>query len=161
VQSSPNSNVNWMVNTVGGGNATVGVIDSTGRYTAPSAVPIPATVTVTAVSQADSTKSGSAAVTIQGPSATQGPLVLSPSLASLTPSQTLQLNVLTPGVANSDVNWAVDGVPAGNSTVGSISSAGLYTPQLATGGMRFPRSCGQTPAPLGSRLSRSQRFRAC
>jgi hypothetical protein len=63
VTGSTNTVVTWQVNGVVGGNATVGTI-SAGVYTAPAAVPNPATVTVTAVSQADTTQSKSASVLI-------------------------------------------------------------------------------------------------
>ena len=62
-----NTQVTWQVNTVTGGNATVGAISTAGLYTAPATVPSPATVTVTAVSVADSTRSASATVTITAP----------------------------------------------------------------------------------------------
>src|SRR5579862_597432 len=45
--------VNWQVNGVTGGNASVGTISTTGLYTAPPVIPSPASVTVTAVLQAD------------------------------------------------------------------------------------------------------------
>src|SRR6202008_541842 len=64
VQNTSNTAVTWQVNGVAGGNATVGTILSSGLYTAPGAVPNPASVTVTAVSQADATKSASALVTV-------------------------------------------------------------------------------------------------
>ena len=64
VQNASNTAVTWQVNGVAGGNATVGTISTSGLYTAPASVPSTATVTVTAVSQADSTKSASAPVTI-------------------------------------------------------------------------------------------------
>src|SRR5207237_6558370 len=66
---SLNTQVTWQVNTVAGGNATVGTISTAGLYTAPGTVPSPATVTVTAVSVADSTRSASAKVTITASSA--------------------------------------------------------------------------------------------
>jgi uncharacterized repeat protein (TIGR03803 family) len=56
--------VNWSVNGVAGGNATVGTISATGLYTALATVPSPATVTVKATSQALSSISSSASVTI-------------------------------------------------------------------------------------------------
>ena len=62
-----NTQVTWQVNTITGGNATVGTISTAGVYTAPATVPSPATVTVTAVSLADSTRSASAMVTITAP----------------------------------------------------------------------------------------------
>ena len=64
VQNTSNTAVTWQVNGVTGGSATVGTISSSGLYTAPGAVPNPATLTVTAVSQADPTKSASALVTV-------------------------------------------------------------------------------------------------
>ncbi|TLY85675.1 MAG: PKD domain-containing protein [Gammaproteobacteria bacterium] len=64
VADTLNTQVTWQVNTIAGGNATVGTISSAGVYTVPAMVPSPATVTVTAVSLADATRSGSAMVTI-------------------------------------------------------------------------------------------------
>src|SRR6266576_2435756 len=52
-QNTSNTAVAWQVNRMTGGNATVGTLSSSGLYTAPGVVPSPATVTVTAVSQAD------------------------------------------------------------------------------------------------------------
>jgi hypothetical protein len=67
VNGTTNQQVTWQVRGVTGGNTTVGTIDATGLYTAPATVPNPAGVTVSAVSQADVTKSDSAAVTIKTP----------------------------------------------------------------------------------------------
>lgn len=64
VQNTATTAVTWRVNGVTGGNATVGTISASGLYKAPGAVPSPATVTLTAVSVTDSTKSASTAVTI-------------------------------------------------------------------------------------------------
>ncbi|WP_025323329.1 choice-of-anchor Q domain-containing protein [Deferrisoma camini] len=49
--------VEWYVNDVAGGDATVGTIAADGTYTPPAAVPSPDTVTVKAVSVADGTAS--------------------------------------------------------------------------------------------------------
>jgi hypothetical protein len=64
VTGSTDTAVNWAVNGVMGGSSTVGTISASGSYTAPSTVPNPANVTVTAISQADTTKIASAAVQI-------------------------------------------------------------------------------------------------
>ncbi len=56
--------VAWSVNGVSGGNATVGTITSAGLYTAPTAIPSPTTVTVTAISTDDVTLTASASVGI-------------------------------------------------------------------------------------------------
>jgi hypothetical protein len=64
VTGASNMSVNWSVNGAAGGNATVGMVSASGVYTAPMTVPAPATVTITAVSVMDSTKSGSAQTTV-------------------------------------------------------------------------------------------------
>jgi hypothetical protein len=55
--------VTWQVNGVTGGNSAVGTITN-GLYTAPTAVPSPASVAVTAIAQADSAVTKSAAVLV-------------------------------------------------------------------------------------------------
>lgn len=65
VQNSSNTAVTWQVNGIAGGNSTVGTISSSGSFTAPNLPPAGGTVTITAVLQSDSTKSGSITVTIQ------------------------------------------------------------------------------------------------
>lgn len=71
VTGTTNTAVTWEVNGVAGGNSTVGTISVSGNYTAPAAVPNPATVTVTAVSQANTARSASATVTIVASNANQ------------------------------------------------------------------------------------------
>jgi hypothetical protein len=125
VKNTSSSAVNWQVNQIAGGNPSVGTIDSGGLYTAPALVPNPPTVSVMAVLQLDSTKTGSASVTIQTLSAVTGPLVVSPALSSLTTSQTLQFNILTPGISNTDVTWSANG--------GTITTGGMYAPPSTPG----------------------------
>jgi len=67
VANAQATGVTWQVNGVTGGNATVGTISTAGLYTAPAVVPSPATVTVTATSVEDSTRSGSAQLTVTAP----------------------------------------------------------------------------------------------
>ena len=64
VSNTSNSSVTWSVNGIQGGNGTIGTIDMNGNYAAPLALPNPSSVTITATSQADPTKSGSVSVTI-------------------------------------------------------------------------------------------------
>ena len=52
VQNAADQSVTWSVNGIAGGNTQVGYIDASGLYSAPSAVPNPATVTVSAASVA-------------------------------------------------------------------------------------------------------------
>jgi uncharacterized protein (DUF1800 family) len=59
--------VNWSVNGVAGGNATVGKISATGVYTAPLAMPNPSNIQITATSQVDATASSTGMVTLTNP----------------------------------------------------------------------------------------------
>ncbi|HUE44397.1 MAG TPA: DUF1800 family protein [Candidatus Sulfotelmatobacter sp.] len=77
VSGSTNTSVTWSVNSIAGGNATVGTIDANGMYTAPASLPTPNTITVAATSTDDATKKGSSAVTLQNPI---------PVLTSVTPA---------------------------------------------------------------------------
>ncbi|HXY79182.1 MAG TPA: hypothetical protein VEI08_00955 [Candidatus Bathyarchaeia archaeon] len=77
VTGTSNSNVTWQVNGVAGGSASTGTISATGVYIAPPALPNPNSVTVKAVSAADSSVTGTSAVTLWNPM---------PVLASITPN---------------------------------------------------------------------------
>lgn len=151
VQHAASSAVTWQVNGMTGGNPlTVGMIDSSGVYTAPGSVPSTPTVTITAVLQSDSNKMGSASVTIKSLSAIQGPLAVSPRLSSVTTSQILQLQVATAGLSNDDVNWAVDDVPNGNPTRGTITPNGLYSPPNSPGSHTIKVTLIANPSAIGS-----------
>ncbi len=63
ITGGSNTSITWEVNGVPGGNGISGTITA-GVYTAPMAVPSPATVTVTAVAQVDNAKGKSAAVLV-------------------------------------------------------------------------------------------------
>lgn len=67
VVNTTNTAVAWEVNGVSGGSTTVGTISTTGVYTPPAQVPSPASVTVTAVSGADSSVTATSQVTITAP----------------------------------------------------------------------------------------------
>jgi len=64
VSGTSDNAVTWQVNGVTGGNTSVGTISATGLYTAPSVIPNPASVTITAFITDMTTVSGSAIVTI-------------------------------------------------------------------------------------------------
>jgi hypothetical protein len=152
VQNSSSSAVTWQVNQIPGGNTLFGTINSTGNYSAPSQVPNTPTVTVSAVLKDNPSASGSALVTIQALSGIQG-LSLSPVLASVTSTQSLQLRVVTPGVTASDVNWAVDGIANGNAAVGTISPSGnfgVYSPPVTPGPHLVTATLIANPGAVGS-----------
>jgi fibronectin type 3 domain-containing protein len=59
-------------------------------------------------------------------------LLISPRQASLTPGQTQQFTPSQPGGGTPAVTWSVDGIAGGSSTVGTITSSGVYTaPSIA------------------------------
>lgn len=122
--------ITWKVNNITGGNPTIGTIDSTGLYTAPSLTPSPATVTVSATSFEDNVAVATSAVTITPP-----PIVtVSPTTWTM-PSgfgSTKQFNSTVTGAATTRVNWLVGSpttnpVSGGNATLGIIDSNGIYT----------------------------------
>jgi hypothetical protein len=142
VSGSNNTAVTWQVNGITGGNSTSGLISTTvlgtaneAIFLAPSALPSPTSVSVTAVSQADSTKSATATVTIQLPSRSGVTYYVSTSgndnnagtLAA--PWRTIQkaANTVQPGdtvqVRAGTYNEVVTLKNSGNSTQGYITFA--------------------------------------
>jgi hypothetical protein len=118
VQGTSNTAVTWTVDTIAGGNSSVGTISATGLYTAPS---LAGSHTVTATSAADTTKSASAALTVDATD------VVSPATADVAAGATQQFTATVAGYSNTSVTWSVDGVSGGNSSVGTVNSSGLYT----------------------------------
>ncbi len=131
VSGNSNTSVVWLVNNIQGGNSTVGTVNASGLYAAPSAVPANANVTVTVQSAADATKVANAVVTV-----TAAPVPVSvsvtPASATLQTGVTQQFSATVSGTTNTAVTWSVNGVTGGNATVGTISSSGLYTAPSVT-----------------------------
>jgi len=132
VAGTSNTAVTWSVNGVSGGNSTAGTISSAGLYTAPQDLPNPATATIQATSQANSSASGSVVLTVTSDLGVA--VATNPSgMLSVFPGGIVQLlaTVTSAGHPDTNVNWAVNGVPNGNSTVGTVAAtgtgAGLYT----------------------------------
>ena len=119
VQGTTNTAVTWSVDSVAGGSSSVGTINTSGLYTAPS---LPGPHTVTATSVADTTKSASATVIVDA-----NGLSVSPATTTVAPSGTQQFSTTVA------VTWSVDGVSGGNSSVGTITSGGKYTAPFAIG----------------------------
>jgi hypothetical protein len=128
VSGTSNTAINWLVNSSAGGNSAVGTISTSGIYTAPAAVPS-GSVTVTAQSVFQSTASANAAVSIM-PAATAA-VSISPSNASLQVGGSQQFSAVVSGTVYTSVNWLVSGILGGNSSVGTVSSSGLYTAPAA------------------------------
>ena len=76
VTGTTNTGVAWTVNGVVGGSANTGTISSAGLFTAPATLPTPNTVTVRAVSLANTAAGASATVTLTQPQTQTGGAVL-------------------------------------------------------------------------------------
>ncbi len=118
VLGASDPSVVWAVDNAGSGSATTGSITATGLYTAPQTA---GTHTITATSVADSTKSASATVTVQGN------VSVSPASVGLTAGGSQHFTATVVGVTNPVVTWSVDGVSGGNSSVGTIDANGNYS----------------------------------
>ncbi|HKF40015.1 MAG TPA: hypothetical protein VKB21_02950 [Candidatus Acidoferrum sp.] len=128
VTGTTNTAVTWQVNGTVGGSTATGTITSNGLYTAPGAIPNPATVTVTAVLSANASDSGSASVTI----AQQVALTVSPNPISVAVFTTQQFTATVNGQPSTAVTWEVNGVTGGSQATGYISASGLF---VAPGGV--------------------------
>jgi len=129
VTNTTNTAVTWQVNGITGGNTSVGTVSSAGLYTAPATVPSTATVTVKAVSVADPTRSGSAQVTITASAPGPAPVSVSvtPGTASVQTSGTQSFTATVTNTSNTAVTWQVNSVAGGSSTMGMISTSGVYS----------------------------------
>jgi hypothetical protein len=123
VSGTSNTAVAWLVNGTTGGSAAFGTISTGGLYTAPSNMPA-AAITVIAQSMAQPTTTASASVQLTSPTVA---VAIGPSTASVVEGKTQQFSAQVSGTANTSVNWLVAGIAGGNSSVGTVTSSGLYT----------------------------------
>lgn len=101
VTNASSQTVTWQVNGATGGSATVGTISTAGLYTAPAVLPNPSTVTISAVSVASPSASGTLAEAVMNPL----PVVSSAVVTQQAVGTTYSLDVLGTGfVAASTVN---------------------------------------------------------
>jgi parallel beta-helix repeat protein len=125
VTGTADTTVTWLVAGTPGGSSTLGRISPTGLYTAPQSVPSNPSFAVTARSNADPTKSDGATVTIP-PALSAVSVAVSPKNTALQAGSTQQFTAAVSGTTNTAVTWLVNDILGGNTTFGSISSAGLY-----------------------------------
>jgi len=111
VTGTSNTAVTW--------TTTGGTVSASGLYTAPSSA---GTFTVTATSQADTTKSATATVTVQ---AVQVGVTISPTSATIYVNGTEQFAAYVTGTTNTTVTWSATG--------GTVSAVGFYTAPSAAG----------------------------
>ena len=127
VTGNSDTSVTWSVNNVTGGNATVGTVTTAGFYQAPSNAVNASSVTVTATSVKDTSKSASATVTISSGAVVT---VLPTTGATIAVADCFQFSDtvtnLTSTTEPTAVNWYVNSVQGGNSTTGTITTTGYY-----------------------------------
>jgi hypothetical protein len=138
VMGTTNTNVTWEVNGAVGGNSTVGTITAAGVYTAPPTPPAsanpPVTVMVTAVSQADATKSNSATVTI---------------LPNNQQAQTAPIHLGTSGGDNLDLTQSGNHVTCCSGTLGSLVARGGTQFILSNNHVLARSDQAKPPEPIG------------
>jgi hypothetical protein len=122
----PNRSVTWIVSGGACPGTSCGTVDSSGMYTAPQVLIAPTSVSLTAISAADPSKSGTGTITVTSlfSLAVAGPSsVFAGSTAAYTAT-------LTPA-ANSNpsrvISWSVAGSGCTGAGCGTISSSGVYT----------------------------------
>ncbi|HZP62475.1 MAG TPA: hypothetical protein VFB28_03590 [Terriglobales bacterium] len=142
VNNSGLNTVQWLVNGFPGGGGNVGTIDSKGNYTAPQFIPTPATVTISAISNADNTKSGAAQVTVTG---AQVPpqIAMSPTgTAYLQVGKTLNLAASVVGPIDTAIIWQIvqngTAIDNGNAIVGTIAPTGNGSNAVYTAPAKLP-----------------------
>lgn len=131
--SNPSTVLAWSLSGAGCSGSSCGVLSTTTTqstagsstansvtYTAPGTAPSPNSVTVTVTPQADPSKAAQATIAIQpGISVTVSP-VTDTLAANHRATLTAQIN----GTSNTTVNWNVNGIPGGNTTLGQICVTG-------------------------------------
>lgn len=131
-----NTDVTWTVNGVANGNSTFGTLSGAGTgsgdsvtYTAPAAVPNPATFNITATSAANTSLTASLSVTV-----TSGVSISITSPANpdnIVAGSTVAFSAVVTGSTNTDVTWTVNGVTDGDSTDGIMVQPGPSTTYVA------------------------------
>jgi hypothetical protein len=139
ISGASNTSLNWSVNGVAGGNATVGQICAAGSnpcqivtggtaaqvdYVAPGAIPSTNPVTVLAKSAADSTLQGSSQITIINH------VIVSvlPASVTIAPLAVQGFTASVLGTNNQSVTWQVQGAGCtSGGACGVVTNAGTYT----------------------------------
>jgi hypothetical protein len=135
VTGTSDTGLTWAVDGIVGGNANTGTITAgakeTAVYTAPARVPLPPSspqVVVTAISNAQPSSQSSMIVNLIPAQKVTVALstehCVNPNAIPI--NSTVQFDALVTG-ASQDVTWAVNKIVGGNSTVGTITTGGLYT----------------------------------
>jgi hypothetical protein len=127
VQNATDTSVTWSVDGALGGNSSSGTIDATGLYTGPATDSLHS---ITATSNADQTKSGTATVTVGNPTTTAFPGLFDYKNGNDRHGANLYETTLTTG----NVNSATFGKRWTYTVDGYVYAQPLYVPALSIGG---------------------------
>ncbi len=144
VTGSSDEALTWRVNGANGGSAASGKICAAGSnpcvsvsgqvtgsvdYIPPSTIPSPATVSVSAISRADSSRGATAAITVIPAGTGTITVTVSPQYSFLPPAGTQQFNASVDGTNNLGVEWSIETTDGGcaGTACGTVSPSGLYT----------------------------------
>jgi hypothetical protein len=141
--SNPSQVLSWSLSGSGCGGASCGVLTvvttqsgggspvaDSAIYTAPAAAPSPNTVTITVTPLADFSKKAQATLAIQA----GGGVSVTPTTATLAGNHRVTLTAQVSGIANTAINWSVNGIAGGNATLGQICVVGTNPCQPVTNG---------------------------
>lgn len=140
VTGTLNQNVTWLVNGIPGGQqATVGAISNPGAapatYFAPVNMPAPGTtITVTAASQEDPTKTASATVNLFSNIVVVATTLDGSAAAVRAVGRRETICASIGGTSNPAMQWQVDGVLNGNAAVGQMVPSTVQTSSCAVPG---------------------------
>jgi hypothetical protein len=133
----PGTQITWDVNGIIGGSPIVGTITNTGTnlatYIAPNSLPPSNPVTIRAASQSNPSQSATATVTISANIS----VTVTPSSARVSVGQRAAFSAIVANATNTAVNWTVNGIVNGDTTVGLIcllGSSPCAAPQAAISG---------------------------
>jgi serine protease len=119
IQGANTASATVVAPTSGSITAQVTVTDDAGLTDTAQVVVSPTTATTSAAASANNGKCPA--------SATPVTVSVTPTTASLKAGSTQAFSAILTNTSNMAVTWEVNGVAGGNSTVGTITSAGLYT----------------------------------
>src|SRR6202162_5744431 len=123
VTGTSNTSVTWSISGIGCVGGSCGSITPAGLYTAPNSVPAVSAITITAVSVANPTKSGSASLVVQ--SASSVSVSVSPRKVQVASGGQLHFSATVTGSTNTAVVWSISGAGCSGVACGTIICGGF------------------------------------
>src|SRR5216683_883758 len=123
---NPNRSVTWILSGSGCTGASCGTVDSSGTYTAPQILTAPPTISLTATSVADPSKSGAGTITV---TSSFSLAVAGPSSVTAGNAATYTATLIPAANSNPSrvISWSVAGTGCTGSACGTVSSIGVFT----------------------------------